>query len=693
MQKKECYISVVKQMAEPRKSFVLLLACLCVMSVWGEALHQRPLNGVSTSINDVKAYIQGCLDAGEKHIVVPAGTYTFNLKDFLPLTLRQLQDVTIDGSESHFICNENTRAIYMDGCTNVTLKNFSIDFNPLPFVQGRIEAVGTDTTHWIDIRIFEGYDIDRIALNNTELFDAHTLELKKNSSSIYQSYAYDNIEVDEVRRIVRVRKKSTAPDIFSETPGDLVVFTAKKPVQALGHTIYTDNSTRCTFENITLYSSPGFAFYEFGCNRTTYRRCNVVRKTDDAGVTFSRLRSGNSDGIDSRGAVVGPSITQCTILHNSDDCIAISGRFYIVVQETSRKMLVLTYLPMDVTAGDSLYIVAKDGTIRSNKVLSVTKSATTLIDKQLYEEALHAFDAINPSLADLFRGKSVYEFTLSETTNAQIGEVVYVKRRTGSDFYIANNTLGHTRARGMLIKASHGVIADNRIEGCQLPGISVAPELFYMEAGYAQDLHIINNDISHCNFGYSRWAWEQAGALTVVAQTVEKKFAVAGGFRNIRIENNRIIGAPRPSVVLTSIDGGYFKNNEVVSDEAMIRRNGYYLGVDNKVDVWGINNRNFILSPPTTSTSLPAMRQEHAGTVLITGINPCVVESGEKKITEVSIYLLSGQCMGRYATQPVSRYTVPLILLEETKGLVLLKVTLEDGQTMVLKYLVSHSSR
>ena len=693
MQTEGTNISFFKYMARFHQALGLFLSCLCFVFFPVNAMSQASSIEVQATITDVKGYIQSRLDAGEKNIVIPKGTYVFNLKDFVPLTLRQLQNVTIDGSESHFICNENTRAIDMDGCTNVTLKNFSIDFNPLPFVQGRIEAVGTDTTRWIDIRIFEGYDIDRIALNNTELFDAHTLDLKKNSSSIYQSYVYDNIEVDEARRMVRVRKKPTASDIFSETPGDFVVFAAKKPVRALGHTIYTDNSTHCTFENITLYSSPGFAFYEFGCNRTTYRRCNVVRKTDDAGVDFCRLRSGNSDGIDSRGAVWGPRIEGCTIQHNSDDCIAISGRFYIVVQETSRKMLVLTYLPMDVTAGDSLYVVAKDGTIRVNKVLAVTKSATMHIDKQLYEEALHAFDSINPSLADLFRGKSVYEFTLSEITNAQIGEVVYVKRRTGSDFYIANNTLGHTRARGMLIKASHGVIADNRIEGCQLPGISVAPELFYMEAGYAQDIRIINNDISYCNFGYSRWAWEQAGALTVTAQTVEKKFAVAGGFSNIRIENNRIIGAPRPSVVLTSIDGGYFKNNEVKSDESMVRHNGFNLGVVNNVDVWGINNRNFILSPPATSTSLSAMRQEHAGSVVITGINPCVVESRGKNITGLSIYLPSGQCIGRYATQPVPQYTVPLLLLEETTDLVLLKVALEDGQAMVFKCLVGHSTR
>jgi len=167
------------------------------------------------------------INAGEKNIVIPSGTYSFDLSDSIPLTVKDKSDLTINGSNSEFICNKNMNAIYLENSKNIVLKNFSIDFNPLPFSQGRIVKVGVDSVKWIDIYIFNGYDIDDLALNNTQLFDPKTLELKKNMSSIYSSYVYSSIEKNYQTRIIRIRRKNGTPDIFNESVGDLVVFSKK----------------------------------------------------------------------------------------------------------------------------------------------------------------------------------------------------------------------------------------------------------------------------------------------------------------------------------------------------------------------------------------------------------------------------------------------------------------------------------
>jgi len=78
---------------------------------------------------------------------------------------------------------------------------------------------------------------------------------------------------------------------------------------------------------------------------------------------------------------------------------------------------------MDLVAGDSIQIVAKDGSIRSNKVLSVTRGNSGEYNTQLLDSALHVFDSLNSNIYDLFHGKLIYELKLASPSNAQIGEV------------------------------------------------------------------------------------------------------------------------------------------------------------------------------------------------------------------------------------------------------------------------------
>lgn len=637
-------------------------------------------------ISDVKSYIQNKVNADEKNIVIPQGTYTFNLHDYKPLTIHNRSDITIDGSGSHFICNQNTRVIDLKYSHNITLKNFSIDFDPLPFTQGEIVAVGEDHTKWFDVRIHDGYDIDRIALNNTEFFDENTLELKKNASAMYQSYVDSNIEINYAARIVRIRKNSTCPDYYQETQGNLVVFNNKKEERALSHTIYTESNTDCTFLNITLYSSNGFGFYEFGSSHSTYDNCQIKRKTNDTKVAFPRLRSGNSDGIDCRGSLAGPTIRNCTIMHNSDDCIAISGRFYIVIQEAYKKLAIASYMPMDIKAGDSIRIVGRDGTLRYNKVVSITKSSPSNFNSVVYSSALHAFDQITTNIYNQFYGKDVYEITLAETSNAQAGEVVYVKEKSCSGFSITNNKVGFNRARGALIKASHGEVTGNTFNSCQLPGISVAPELYYMESGYSEDLLIADNTIKDCNFGHTRSGWEQAGALNVSAQNVYKEFSKPAGFKNIRIENNTIIGAPRPSVVLTSIDGGYFKNNKVQSDASLLRYNGSFLGVKNDVDVWSVNNKRFIITDDSsTSIDSPLQHQNMVG--IIYNANQYIISSGDDKIMSLRIHDSLGRTLYEKNFNYGNNISVLETELRSISTLLLFTVVLENKSSHTLKFI------
>ena len=72
------------------------------------------------------------------------------------LTLKDVRDVSVlcDGVE--MICTETTRAISISNCVGVTVRGLSIDYDPLPFTQGRIVALSADKSVQ-DIELIDGY--------------------------------------------------------------------------------------------------------------------------------------------------------------------------------------------------------------------------------------------------------------------------------------------------------------------------------------------------------------------------------------------------------------------------------------------------------------------------------------------------------------------------------------------------------
>ena len=85
----------------------------------------------------------------------------------------------------------------------------------------------------------------------------------------------------------------------------------------------------------------------------------------------------------------------------------------------------------------------------------------------------------------------------------------------------------------MLIKASDGVVRNNIVQGCELGGIIVAPEFYWMEAGCSSNIEIYNNLIKNCLFTTSNTGLAQPGALTVISLNGSQAISETGVFNNI----------------------------------------------------------------------------------------------------------------------------------------------------------------
>src|ERR1035438_1064588 len=127
---------------------------------------------------DLQGFIDREIHAGNHHIIVPPGHYRVSPHDRQHLVLRNLKDVQIIADGVAMVCTETTRALTISHCTNVTVRGFVVDYDPLPFTQGRITAFAADKKS-AEVELFDGYPAAETARNfKYEIFRPDTRTLR-----------------------------------------------------------------------------------------------------------------------------------------------------------------------------------------------------------------------------------------------------------------------------------------------------------------------------------------------------------------------------------------------------------------------------------------------------------------------------------------------------------------------------------
>ena len=538
---------------------------------------------------DFKTFITTALANGQRRIVVPPGTWYMDLRDGVPLTLRDLSDVAIIADGVNIICNTPTQAIAVQHCENLRMSGFSIDYDPLPFTQGKIVALDTLKRMWLDVRIYEGYRTDMIEgrlPDRFQVFDQHTHHLKKNLYT-YFSGAFSKVEKrgDHLFRFYKSGfNKDACEDLHDE-----VVFSLPYPGKTRAHTFVISRSKNVRLENITLFSGNCFGFFEMECDHNIYDHCRVTKKRNDPLRSAPRLRSNNADAFHSKFAVHGPEVTHCEFLYQGDDGIAINTSFYRVISGKANEVYVDSdTAAIKIKAGHRVRFVDYDGKVLEDaKVVAV--SSTGSYPQAALDSMFHLFGMKTGNR------KTVVLLTLDKAVSATTGSVVSSLDMAGAGFIVKNNKVGYTRARGILIKSSGGVIKNNTVTGCELGGIVLAPELNWLEAGFSRDVLIQHNLVKDCMFANSSYGIEQAAPISVVAVNAQNRIAPAGGFMNIRIIDNTIENSPMPAIMVTSINGGEVVNNHISISREIVRSHGRKLGVNNTAAIWQKNAEHLLI--------------------------------------------------------------------------------------------------
>ncbi len=504
-----------------------------------------PVPPVTARAFDLQGYIDGEIKAGRQRIVVPPGRYRVTPHNREHLALRGLKDVTIIAEGVEMICTETTRALTISRCTNVTVRGLTIDYDPLPFTQGRITGFAADKKA-CDIELFEGYPPAETARNfKYEIFRPDTRTLRCEDRNVQK------IEVVDARHLRLSTPNGRASD--AEQVGDLIVIGAEyAPHGSAAHAVECSRSANVRLENIDLFASNCFGFLEYECEGSTYYRCRIDRRSaadDPVKRAEPRLRSLDADAFHSKHAVKGPAYIECAARFQGDDCVNICGDYHMIMESQGRELRVLAKHDMNIQPGDPVELVTYDGRrLPDGKAVAIEPAGSIREEERAFLGRQRMDANLKAARGALTKA---FKVTLDREVDMAMGGVICSASRIGNGFVVKNCNFGFNRSRGILIKASHGEVSGNRIEGAEMSAILVAPEYWWLEAGSSSDLKITGNTIIGCH----------GIPICIEATAGNGDIAPAGAHRNLSITGNSVQNCPAPGILVCSTSGLRLENN------------------------------------------------------------------------------------------------------------------------------------
>jgi len=516
------------------------------------------------------AALQGAIDRaianGDAQLTIEPGTYRIAPpRGHAPhLKIHGAKGLAIIADGVTLICTELNLAIDIQDSDGLTLQGVTIDYDPLPFTQGTVEAVSDDGER-IDIRLDDGYP-DTTERVNVYFWEPDGSRIKAESWTRYGK-SLTPLSADDTmaggfagNRLVRLDQGRRFDDQIA--PGDRV--TMKTNIKT-PHGIILTNCARTTLRDVTLYTSTCFGFLERFGHDNRYEACRITPGPMPEGASEPRLMSTIADGFHSKFASHGPTVVGCLFERMGDDGIAINGDFMLVYGADP------TAAEPTVTLGfkRSLVLAVGDELIvrrRSDSNAIGTARVTAITEVAPGDGLPDSFDAqtemrrLLPEMRERNAWHSVYRVTLDESIDAQPGDVAASPDRVGSHFVVKDNTIRNHRARGMLIRGSHGIIEGNSIDGSSMAGIVFGPNVeLWMEGDFVSDVTVRNNTIRNVNRAANNPNSTYLGAISVTSPV---PFA-PGGHENIRIENNTIEGGKGPAIFIGSAADVKVWNNTI----------------------------------------------------------------------------------------------------------------------------------
>lgn len=519
-------------------------------------------------VNTIHAEIESAFKQGDGKIELTQSTYVIDK----PIVLDTWQDRVIDGRGAKVIVRnhgfrKSPHAFIITGKTRrCGLKNFVIEYDPLPFTQGVITEISGQDIHFsLDV----GYP-ELPESPEKSWFHSHGFTQDGSRWLDCQDDLYGKV-YRTGDRSGRLHSTSTLTNI---KVGDKIALDWRhKSAVAMNA-----GTGSLHFENIVIHSSPGPAFVSYHSKGgDIYRNCVIGRGPKPKGATAEPLLSTNADGIHYGYARTGITIDSCDFSFMGDDSLNLHGPLFVISEVVDP----YNFRYVSPGSGKVSHIFQRlDGgeTIRimNNTNYQIQGKYTYVSYKHL--EGFQYDDEAGRSLmqrmnANWAGGKhTVFQVTVKEPlVGIKTGFVFDIPEVNCRGYKVVNSRFHDHRARGLRVMASDGLIENNVFERIKGPAMTIIGEYArWGEAGWTENVVIKNNTIRHCNFyiGTQESAnkYHTAGALCVTVH-LKGYDDIAPEHKNITILGNLIentqfagilmLGAKDSSIIGNTIKSAY----------------------------------------------------------------------------------------------------------------------------------------
>jgi hypothetical protein len=491
-----------------------------------------------------------------------------------PIVLKQLSGIEIHGNGAQLINAARASTLQISDASHVTIRDLTIDYDPLPFTQGTIASFD-QAAREIIVKVDPGYPDDPALLATItdgffKVMDRRTRALKPGARDFLSPSRVERVKDG----VIKVHLQWGANDRFlSQLPiavGDVVAIT-----NLTGEAIGVTGSAATTFTDLKLLASPGMGIVEnAGAGGTRLQKVSIVPGPRPKGATTDRLVSTNADGSHFATVEHGPTIEDCTFSNTSDDAVNVHGFYYYVIQKTGPSRYLLSpKWDVGLIAGDEIE-TCEHGTFRS-----LGRTRITQLTKR---KAPELKDKITP----LWKNKSpttqpdlVYDVVLQHDLPLKTGDGITSLSRIGAGTAIRRCSF-HACGR-VLVKSTNSVV-----EACQFTysngiALQMGSDIgFWSESGFAENLTLRNNHFTHSITGANEMTWgsDTLGAITVGISLPAGVNGFPNSFqnRNVTIEGNRIDDSYIYAIFVSNADGVRITGN--VIGQTFIRGSAFDAG-------------------------------------------------------------------------------------------------------------------
>lgn len=511
---------------------------------------------------DLKRLISKAVNQGETYVRIPPGEYNIDKKIYL----NNVNNLVIDGKGVKLFIIKIGPLFHLDGCNNLTIKGFTIDYDPLPFTQGTITSILNKKG--ITFAIHKGYpDLTENNLyESLYVFDKSTSRWKHGVGDIYGDMKVVNA------RTGYLKSKREQPLL---EVGDLVAIAKRR-----GSLFHSFGGTKnILYEDLTILSSPSIVFSgRFTGVNHKFNRIKITKGKRPQGATEERLISSNADGINYGICDSSPSIENSELAFMGDDIMNFHGpHFPIIKVESPTSFLTVRIQKFR----NYKYAMKKGGVLRHLAIGTYEVLGTSKLNS-IEQVKRHGFDKkylkkYLPEYLSNYCDKgncTVYRIKIESPIDLKVGQSMDFPEANCSGFKV-NNSYFHDNRGKLRIMSSDGVIENNRFERQRNTAITIGNEYRYWgEAGWANNIIIRNNIFKDIGLGnVFKSTNKTPAAISIYTVNTRGNQKYIAGHSNILIEKNTIENSLPAAINVYGAKNVIIKNNIIKNSYSLRSKN------------------------------------------------------------------------------------------------------------------------